>query len=74
MTRLLEEAIRKARALSEEKQDHLAATLLEEIARDEQWEETLASPESLALLDGWAAEALQDLREGRTEPLDPETL
>ena len=74
MSKLLQEAIRKATALPPERQDHYAAVLLERIDQDEQWEATLHSPESLDLLDEWAAEALADRRAGRTQPLDPDTL
>jgi hypothetical protein len=56
MSKLLEEAIRKASALPPERQDHYAAVLLERIDQDEQWEATLHSPESLDLLDEWGAE------------------
>lgn len=74
VTKLLEEAIKRASKLSEDKQDHLGAALLAEMEADERWESTLTSSKSLGLLDEWAAEALQDLEEGRTEPLDPEAI
>jgi hypothetical protein len=72
VTNLLEEALKRMASLPQKKQDHLAATLLAEMDADEHWEATLASPKSLALLDDWAEEALRDLKEGRTEDLDPE--
>lgn len=74
MNKLLEEAIRKASALPPERQNHYGAVLLERIDQDEQWEATLHTPESLDLLDEWAAEALADRRAGRSQPLDPNTL
>ena len=74
MSKLLEEAIRKASTLPPERQDHYAAVLLERMDQDEQWEATLHTRESLDLLDEWAAEALADRRAGRSQPLDPETL
>lgn len=74
MSKLLEEAIRKASALPAPRQDHYGAVLLERIDQDEQWEATLHSAESLELLDEWAAEALADRRAGRSQPLDPDTL
>ncbi len=74
MSKLLNEAIRKATSLPPERQDHYAAVLLERIDQDEQWETTLHSPESLDLLDEWAAEALADRRAGRSQPLDADTL
>jgi hypothetical protein len=74
LTKLLEEVIRKASTLPQERQNHYAAVLLEKMDQDEQWEATLHSQKSLDLLDEWAAEALADRRAGRSEPLDPETL
>jgi hypothetical protein len=72
MTRLLELAIAKAAALPDAVQDRLASQLLQEI-QDAQWEATLSSPESLALLEDWAAEALRDLEAGRVEPMECDT-
>ncbi len=72
MSKLLEEAIRKASALPPDRQDHYAAVLLERMDQDEQWEATLHTPASLDLLDWWAAEALADRRAGRSQPLDPD--
>lgn len=74
VSKLLEEAMRKASALPPERQDHYAAVLLERMDQDEQWEATLHRQESLDLLDEWAAEAIADRRAGRSRPLDPETL
>ncbi|MBI4545338.1 MAG: hypothetical protein HY703_09095 [Gemmatimonadetes bacterium] len=74
MTRLLEEAIRRASRPPADLQDHIGAAILAEMEADLAWEATLASPESLQLLDEWAAEALADLKAGRTEPLDPEAI
>lgn len=74
MTKLLEEALKRIASLPQDKQDHLAATLLAEIEADERWEATLASPKSLGLLNEWAEEALRDLEEGRTEDLEPEEM
>lgn len=69
MTRLLELAVAQAAALPDEVQDQIAAQLLQRI-RDAQWDATLESPESGALLDDWAAEALADLAAGRVQPLE----
>ncbi len=72
MTRLLELAIAKAAALPDAVQDRLASQLLQEI-QDAQWESTLNSPASFALLDDWAAEALRDFEAGRVEPMECDT-
>ena len=69
MTRLLELAIAKAAALPDAVQDRLASQLLQEI-QDAQWDATLGSPASIAVLDDWAAEALRDLEAGRVEPME----
>jgi hypothetical protein len=72
MTRLLEEAMARAGALSVEQQDSLARLILEEIESDKRWEELFAkSPEKLAALadDAWA-----EHEAGKTELLDPDKL
>lgn len=71
MTKLLEEALKRIASLPENKQNHIAATLLAELEADERWEATLSSSGSLELLDEWAEEALRDLEEGRTEAIKP---
>lgn len=73
MSELLDEVIRTVRALPPERRDHYAALLLETLEQDEKWETTLRLPESLDLLDEWAAEALADRRAGRSQPLTPDT-
>lgn len=40
------------------------------LEEDAAWEETLSSPESLQMLDQMAQEALEDHRQGRTEPME----
>jgi hypothetical protein len=73
MTRLLEKAIAEASALPDAMQDRIASGLLQAI-RDAQWETTLHSPESLTMLDDWAAEALRDIERGAVEPMECDTL
>jgi hypothetical protein len=58
--------------LPDDIQDRIASHLLQEI-RAAKWETILASPGSLALLDNWAAEALRDLENGTTEPMECDT-
>jgi hypothetical protein len=72
MTRLLEQAIAEAAALPDDVQNTIASHLLQEI-RAAKWDATLVSPESLTLLDDWAAEALRDLENGATEPMECDT-
>lgn len=73
MSELLDTIIQAVRGLSSERQDHYAALLLETMEQGEQWEDTLHRPESLDLLDEWAAEAQADRRAGRSLPLEPDT-
>ena len=67
MTTLLQRAFEEAGKLSEEDQNALAAGLLEDLAAEERWDETLTrSQDKLALL---AREALAEYARGETKPL-----
>ena len=73
MTELLEKAFTEAAKLSAEEQDYLAGLILDELdASDEAWDASFNR--SRDLLRRMAAQALKDHREGRTEPLDPDSL
>lgn len=64
----LELAMRKASALSAERQEAIAALVLEEIASEERWDAQFAgSPDKLAAL---ADEALAEDARGETRSLD----
>ena len=67
MTRLLTKAFKEAGRLPAEAQNQLAAQLLEDLASEAKWDETLAS--SPDVLEKLADEALEEYREGRTEEL-----
>jgi hypothetical protein len=72
MTELLERAIAQLKTLPTERQDAIAAVILEEIDMDRRWDEAFAnSPDTLAKL---AASAMAEYHAGKTEALDPETL
>jgi hypothetical protein len=72
MTEALEHAFAEAAKLPQEEQDRLAAWILRELAEEQRWDEAFSSSaDTLARL---ADEALDDLRNGRAEPLDPERL
>lgn len=45
-----------------------------EAADDARWDELLSRPESIMMLEQWAAQALADDKAGLTEDLDPNTL
>jgi hypothetical protein len=68
----LERAFAEAAKLPPPEQDALAAWILEELASEKRWSESLAgSADALAAL---AEEALGDHRAGKTQPLDPDRL
>jgi hypothetical protein len=69
VTRLLEEAFRKASELSEAEQDALAASILADLEDERRWSEAFANSQDL--LAELAAEAREEYRAGRTLPLDP---
>lgn len=72
MTERLEQAIARLKTLPTDKQDAIAALILEELEDDQRWDEAFArSPDLLTEL---AAEALAEHRAGKTQELDPETL
>ena len=72
MTELLKKAFAEAAKLAGVEQDALARWLLEELASQRRWDETLGnSQDRLALL---ADEALAEHRDGCTHELDPEKL
>lgn len=68
MTRLLEDAIRKAGKLSEDEQNALASQIIETIEDEEAWGELLRG--NSVKLRKLAAEALDEHRRGETRPLD----
>lgn len=72
MTRLLEEAFRKASTLPAADQDILAAAILADLEDDRRWRDTFTRSSDL-LLD-LAAEAREEHRAGRSVELDPERM
>ncbi len=64
MSRLLDEAIDKARRLPEPDQEALAAIMLQAIESDHRWDELFARPESRALLERMADGAMTEIRAG----------
>ena len=72
VTPLLEKTIAEITKLPEQEQNTLAAWILEELESEERWQQAFdASGDILTQL---AEEALKEHREGRTFPLDPDTL
>ena len=74
MTELLQQAFERASQLPEVEQDKFARFLLAELESEQQWTQLFARPESEALLERLANEALSEHRAGLTRPLSPEDL
>jgi len=73
MGRLLDRAIAEVHALPEDEQEAIGAWLLAEIECERRWDELFSRPPSAAL-ERMAADALEEHRAGRTQPLDPDEL
>ena len=72
MTKLLEQAVKIAKNLSDSEQDAIASIILEELEDEAKWEKGfVASKDSLAKL---ASEAMEEERRGETKELDPDSL
>ena len=70
MTQLLERAISEIRKLSSDEQEAIAVVLMAELEAERRWERAFeATAEQLSSLAG---EALDEDREGKTEPVDPD--
>jgi hypothetical protein len=67
MTKLLSDAFEKASQLPDNLQDELARILLDELAWEGRWNQTL--DESTDKLDRMAEDALKDYRAGRTKEM-----
>ncbi len=64
MTELLEKAFRLASKLPQDLQDQLAAELLQELADEQRWDDTLSA--SAPELERLADQALEEYRQGST--------
>jgi hypothetical protein len=72
MTKLLEQAVAKAKELPEAEQDAIAQIVIDEIESERRWDELLAkSPEKLRKL---ADRAWAEHEAGGSEELDPDRL
>jgi len=65
MSQLMEQAIQKARELSESDQEALASITLQEIEAEQRWNELFARPESADLLSQMADQALAEAKKGK---------
>ena len=73
MGKLLDRAIEEAHKLPESEQEAVGAWLLAEIESERRWDELFSQPPSDAL-KRMAEQALEEHRQGRTIPLDPDRL
>lgn len=72
MTELLEQAIGHLKGLDADKQNAIAALIMEELEDDAKWNTAFASSQDL--LADLAAEAMAEYNAGHTQALNPETL
>ena len=72
MTQLLEKVLTEVYKLPPEKQDAIAAIILEELEDEQRWDKSFA--ESQEMLSKMASEALEEHRRGQTQDLDPDQL
>ena len=68
MTKLLEQAFKKASELTEVEQNVLAKWVLEELELEKKWDKTFAESEDA--LDKLANEALDEYKKGKIKPLN----
>ncbi len=72
MTQILEKAFEEALKLSRLEQNILGRWLIDEILSERKWKETFAGSEDV--LDQLAEEALAEHAQGKTKPLDIDSL
>jgi hypothetical protein len=72
MTKLLEKAFAEVSKLPEIEQNKVAKWLLDELASEKHWEKAFAESEDV--LSQLADEALEEHRQGKTKPLDLDSL
>ncbi len=68
MTQLLEQAISQMKQLDEDKQDFIAAVILEELEDDLLWEQTFANSQDK--LGKWARKVRKDIEAGKFKQMD----
>ncbi len=72
MTQLLEKAFKRASKLPEIEQNVMAKWLIDELKSEKKWEKMFAESEDI--LEKLADEALAELAQGKTKPLDIDKL
>ena len=72
MTQLLEKAFKRVSKLPEIEQNVIAKWLIDELKSEKKWEKMFAESEDI--LEKLADEALAELAQGKTKPLDIDKL
>ena len=72
MTQLLEKAFKRVSKLPEIEQNIMAKWLIDELKSEKKWEKMFAESEDI--LEKLADEALAELAQGKTKPLDIDKL
>ncbi|MGB3788182.1 MAG: hypothetical protein WA949_09235 [Phormidesmis sp.] len=72
MTEPLKQAIEHPKSLDADKQDVIAALIMEELEDEAKWDTTFASSQNL--LADLATEAMAEYNSGQTQVLNPETM
>ena len=72
MTKLLEKAFEEASKLTELEQNALARQLLNELAEEKKWEKSFSDSEDV--LSRLANETVEEHQQGKTKPLDIDSL
>jgi hypothetical protein len=72
MTQLLEKAFKRVSKLPEIEQNIMAKWLIDELKSEKKWEKLFAESEDI--LEKLADEALAELAQGKTKPLDIDKL
>jgi len=72
MTQLLEKAFKRVSKLPEIEQNVMAKWLIDELKSEKKWEKMFAESEDI--LEKLADEALAELAQGKTKPLDIDKL
>lgn len=70
MTELLRKVVATVEALPPEQQDFYAQVLLDELASERRWDELFSRPIEGTKLEALIEEAGQEIRQGRTMPLE----
>ncbi|MBS1258330.1 MAG: hypothetical protein MAG551_01388 [Candidatus Scalindua arabica] len=72
MTKILEQAVKRAQSLPDSEQDAIGSLIIEELEDEAKWEKKFLS--SQKALEKLAAEAMKEDRKGEAKDLNPDLL